>query len=147
MLLALQKVRVVWNKARKRIVRSEAPFSAPTWTSSLKGRFQRVFLWAPLFEAALASGPVTLLEAAFTLPLAALQIADDRALQLTMPPHDDAMPPCFRRASRSRGGSVSRGTHAGGDILSECAQRDQQQAQRHTNSQERFWHRHGRAPW
>src|SRR4051794_40572854 len=104
------------------------------------------FLCAPPFEATLAPGLVTLLEAALTLPLAPFRIADDRALQLTMPPHNDAMPPCFRCASRSRGGSVGRGPHAGGDILSECAQRDQQQAQRRTNSQERFWHHHGRAP-
>src|SRR4051794_39945063 len=108
------------------------------------------FLCAPPFEATLAPGPVTLLEAALTLPLAPFGIADDRALQLTMPPHDDAIPPGFTRASRRRGGSVSPRTHAGGGVLCGCAQRSRQEAQRRTNSQEcaerSLWHRHGCAP-
>src|SRR6476620_6223618 len=80
------------------------------------------FLCAPPFEAILAPGPVTLLEAALTLPLAPYRTADDRALQLPMPPHDDAMRPCFSWATRSRGGSVSRGPHSASEILSECGQ-------------------------
>ena len=94
------------------------------------------FLCVHPFEATLAPGPVTLLEAALTLPLAPLRIADDRAFQLTMPPHDDASSPGFTRASRSRGGSVSPRTQAGGGVLCGCAQRSRQEAQRRTNSQE-----------
>ena len=80
------------------------------------------FLCEPPFEATLAPGPVTLLEAALTLPLAPFRIADDRALQLTMPPYDDATSSCFARASGRRSGPVSPRARAGGGVLCGCTQ-------------------------
>src|SRR4051794_10651605 len=97
--------------------RGSSPPRPRSLAGVMKARPVRVFLCAPPFEAALAPGPVTLLEAALTLPLATFRIADDRALQLTMPPYDHAIPPCSTRASRSRGGSVSPRTHAWRGVL------------------------------
>jgi len=68
------------------------------------------FLCEPPFEAILAPGPVTLLEAALTLPLAPFRIADDRALQLTMPLHDDAIPALFD-ACKSQTWRIGQSTH------------------------------------
>src|SRR4051794_40214570 len=92
------------------------------------------FLCAPPFEAALAPGPVTLLEAALTLPLAPFGIADNRALQLTMPPYDHAILPGSTRASRRRGGSVSPCTRARRGVLCKGAQGSHQEAQRRNSS-------------
>src|SRR3954451_16243792 len=100
----------------------------------MKARPVRVFSCAPPFEAALAPGPVTLLEAALALPLAPFGIADDRALQLTMPSHDHAIPPGSTRASRSRGGSVSPCTRARRGVLCKGAQGSRQEAQRRNSS-------------
>src|SRR3954449_12672139 len=80
------------------------------------------FLCAPPFEATLAPGPVTLLEAALALPLATFRVADDRAIQLTMTADDHATSSCFARASGSRSGPVSPRTRAGGGVLCGCTQ-------------------------